>query len=491
MRKNFITNIGFLLLLNLLVKPFWILGIDRSVQNEIGPDAYGIYFALFNFAFLFQVILDFGINNFNNRLIASQPERLADVFTSTLVLKIGLSIVYTQIVCISAFGFQFTGEHLELLLLLILMQIGMSFYSFLRSNINALHLFKTDAVLSVLDKLLTSLICGLILWTNLLPFEISAVTFVYAQIVGYALSLLVASLLLTGKKLKIEFKVDRKLIISIFKQSYPYALLGFLMTAYYRIDGVLLERLLGDEGAYEAGIYASAFRLLDALSIIGFLFAGLLMPMFARMFEQKAPIQPLLELGYRLMLVVSVSFGTTAIIYRNEIMSLLYTTADAYSSAIFGWLMVSFICISLTYIYGSLLTAGGKIALLNKISVAGFLLNLILNLILIPSEKALGSAIATVAAQVLVLIAHIVAANRTYGLDQNYKHWLKSAVYVVLVVGFNCLGLLSPLPWGLNFILSGVLGVLAVFPSGLLRLSEITSFIRSGSDTLTKKSIIR
>jgi O-antigen/teichoic acid export membrane protein len=66
--------------------------------------------------------------------------------------------------------------------------------------------------------------------------------------------------------------------------------------------------------------------------------------------------------------------------------------------------MVSFICISLTYIYGSLLTAGGKIALLNKISLAGFAINLILNLLLIPKYLALGSAIATVAAQIVSVV---------------------------------------------------------------------------------------
>ncbi|MBP9795128.1 MAG: hypothetical protein KBD42_03775, partial [Chitinophagales bacterium] len=93
MRKNFITNISFLLLLNLLVKPFWILGIDRSVQNTIGPDAYGVYFALFNFAWLFQVVLDFGINNFNNRMVARQPEKLGQYLFSTLIAKFVLSIV--------------------------------------------------------------------------------------------------------------------------------------------------------------------------------------------------------------------------------------------------------------------------------------------------------------------------------------------------------------------------------------------------------------
>ncbi|MBK7442162.1 MAG: oligosaccharide flippase family protein [Bacteroidetes bacterium] len=487
MRKNFITNIGFLLLLNLLVKPFWILGIDRSVQNVIGPDAYGTYFALFNFAYLFQVILDFGINNYNNRIIAGQPEKLGGVLVSTLALKLVLSVVYTILVFITAFGIHFSGEQLELLWLLILMQILMSFYAFLRSNVNALHLFKTDAVLSVLDKLLTSLICGIILWTTLLPFSISAEVFVYAQIIGYALSLFVAIAILGAQKMQIRFKIDKTLMYTVFRQSYPYALLGFLMTAYYRTDGVLLERLLGDEGAFEAGIYASAFRLLDALSIIGFLFAGLLMPMFSRLFANKEPIQPLLELGYKLMLVISVCVGVTTIFYRNEIMQLLYATGGAYSADILGWLMVSFIGISLTYIYGSLLTAGGRIRLLNKISLAGFLLNLILNLILIPEYKALGSAVATVFSQLLVLIAHVYLAGKQFSLPGTLKQGFQAVLFIIVVTGVNLLLSLLPVNWIIRYVLSGLISITAVFPSGVIRFGEIRPFIAGFRQALLKK----
>lgn len=155
MRKNFITNIGFLLFLNLLVKPFWILGIDRTVQNTLGPEVYGVYFALFNFSYLFQVVLDFGINNYNNRQVAQDPQTLGRNIMSTLVLKLLLGVVYTIIVFIAAFGVQFSGEQFQILGLLVLMQIALSFYTFLRSNVNALHLFRTDAVLSILDKLTT------------------------------------------------------------------------------------------------------------------------------------------------------------------------------------------------------------------------------------------------------------------------------------------------------------------------------------------------
>ncbi|MFI5220594.1 MAG: polysaccharide biosynthesis protein, partial [Bacteroidia bacterium] len=61
MQKKFITNLGFLLFLNLLIKPFWILGIDRSVQNTVGAEIYGQYYALFNFSFLLNILLDIGI----------------------------------------------------------------------------------------------------------------------------------------------------------------------------------------------------------------------------------------------------------------------------------------------------------------------------------------------------------------------------------------------------------------------------------------------
>lgn len=51
MKKKFVTNLAFLIGVNLLIKPFWIFGIDRTVQNSVGAVDYGIYYALFNFPF--------------------------------------------------------------------------------------------------------------------------------------------------------------------------------------------------------------------------------------------------------------------------------------------------------------------------------------------------------------------------------------------------------------------------------------------------------
>lgn len=92
MQRKFIVNIIILIGLNLLIKPFWIFGIDRTVQNIVDTQTYGIYFALFNFTFLFNIALDMGITNFNNRSVARRNDFLKESFARIFSLKIILFV---------------------------------------------------------------------------------------------------------------------------------------------------------------------------------------------------------------------------------------------------------------------------------------------------------------------------------------------------------------------------------------------------------------
>ena len=56
MQRKFLTNLGLMLFLNLLIKPVWIFAIDRNVQNVVGAMDYGFYFDLLNFSFLFNIL---------------------------------------------------------------------------------------------------------------------------------------------------------------------------------------------------------------------------------------------------------------------------------------------------------------------------------------------------------------------------------------------------------------------------------------------------
>ena len=78
MKREFTINIILLLFINILIKPAYIFGIETEVQNIVGTEAYGMYFAYFNFVFLFQFINDPGLQNYNAQLIAKNRESVSN-----------------------------------------------------------------------------------------------------------------------------------------------------------------------------------------------------------------------------------------------------------------------------------------------------------------------------------------------------------------------------------------------------------------------------
>ena len=56
--SSFFSGLSLLLLFNLLIKPVWIFLIDRPVQNAVGHEAYGTYFALFNLTYVLLFVAD-------------------------------------------------------------------------------------------------------------------------------------------------------------------------------------------------------------------------------------------------------------------------------------------------------------------------------------------------------------------------------------------------------------------------------------------------
>ena len=93
MNKKLISGLFWVLLANLLVKPFWILGIDVGVQNAVGAEMYGLYFTIFNISYIFNIILDLGITNFNTRNIARHPKLIVKHLPALLSIKLLLLLL--------------------------------------------------------------------------------------------------------------------------------------------------------------------------------------------------------------------------------------------------------------------------------------------------------------------------------------------------------------------------------------------------------------
>jgi len=431
LKRKFLTNLILLIFLNLLVKPFWIFGIDRTIQNTIGTEQYGFYFSLFNFSLILNILLDVGITNFNNRNISQNNQLATKHFSNIIILKVLLSIIYFIISLIAAYFIGYDWSQIQLLIFLLFNQFLLSFILYLRSNISALQYFTIDSLVSVLDRVLMIIIIGVLLWGNITdkPFQIE--WFVYGQTAAYLLTAFIVFIIVLSK---LEFKrlhFDWTFFVVFIKQSYPYALLILLMTFYYRIDSVMIERLLPD-GKIQAGIYAQSFRILDAISMFAFLFASLLLPMFSRMIKQKQSVNELIQLALMLILTPAIIIAVSSYFFKTDIISLLYHDTPYASSVVFSILMFSFIFISISYIYGTLLTANGSMKALNIMAAGGMIINITLNFILIPVYKAPGAAAASLITQILTAMAQVVIAKKIFHFNINLSKVILFAVFTIV-----------------------------------------------------------
>ena len=480
MNREFFVNLVFLVAINLLIKPFYIFGIDRTVQNTVGAEDYGIYIALLNFTFLFQIINDFGIQQFNNRNIAQYNQLLEKYFPNILTLKLGLAAMYSLVVTLFAWFAGYLPEYRQILVFFIINQILSSLIFYLRSNVSGLGLYRTDSLLSILDRLILIFLCGYLLWFSPFRADFQIEWFIYAHTFSLSLTLIIISLVIRKHLRYLKFKFNPAFLLLIIKKSYPFALMIFLMTIYTRIDSVMIERMLPD-GKYEAGAYGAAYRLLDALNMVAFLFASLLLPMFAKMLkEDRAGIPSLLKLSFQIIMAGAIPLTVATFFYQYEIMTLLYDEANQYWGSILGALILTFLAICVNYTYGTLLTANDKLRTLNFIFLFGFLINVGLNYYFILQYKALGATIATFITQFLMAFAQIFLVHYQFKFKLDIVLFLKIGLFILLttfiIYTTNAYWLTD---WKLKFVTAILLSLSLALVLRLVNIKYLLKLIRT------------
>lgn len=488
MSGSFLSNFSFTVVLNMLVKLFWVFVIEIAVQNHLGTEVYGTYFEAFNFGYLFFFLLDLGLSNYTTRTVAGDHNQLKLLFPSVFSLKCILSLLYLLVLFAVASLMDYSPGHLQIVMFIGLNHVLMSMLVFFRGNVSALHLFKTDALLSVADRVVMGIICAGLLWLPSLKEGFGLGWFLAAQFAGYLLSMVLAFLVVRRQGGHLKFHLDIPLFRTILRQSYPFAVLFFLMSVYTRVDSVMLGRMLPN-GEFEVGIYASAFRLLDAAIIFTVLLSNLLLPLFSRMISRGESVAGLAKESFNLVLVAAVILPLVCFHYADFLYPLLYKEHHAYGSKIFALLFLNFFPMALGYVFGTLLTAKAELRLLNLISIAGLLANVVLNLVFIPRWQAMGAVYATLITQSIITLCTFYFSLR----------YFKLAVYdfinlrVILFVVLNALVF-----WSVTFFQAGkgleglllclVCGLVLVPLFRLINLKDIRALIGSRASASSSQS---
>lgn len=453
--SQFFKGVGWLVLLNLIIKPIWIFGIDRQVQNVVGHEEYGTYFSIFNLSLILAFIADAGITNLVNREVATGGQiNVARLFYT----KCFLSLLYSG--CLISIAWLTGVTRWEMVVLIAFIQLLTSFLLFFRGLLTANQLFQTDAWISVIDKFLMIGIVGTLLYFPTGDGSLSLPLFLGIQMACTLLTVMIAFAYLPAGTFK--GKGGKSPDAKGLQAAFPFVVIILLMSIHNRLDGFILERL-HPNGAFEAGVYASAYRLLDAGNMVGFLSASFLLPYMARHLGHRTRVEQVVLLFRHLLLLFGVAAVAFVIVFSAETEELLYHTANPYFAAVLVLVISALPAYLLTHVYGSVLTAQGELALFASVVGVCAGLNSALNLFFVQAYGAFACSIAALISQYLCGAALYLFASKRAGLALH-----ASSLFTYLAVGVVLLALFyygqkNQLPVYVLLMIGGIITALSMF----------------------------
>ncbi len=225
------------------------------------------------------------------------------------------------------------------------------------------------------------------------------------------------TIVIAARVTEVTFAGTTALIGRLLAVAWPIGLAGMFVTAYYRIDGVLLFHF---RGATATAYYSASYRVIDVLQILPMTVSGVLLPLLAsgqRTDAGQIRAGRAFELACVILLAMAIPVAVFGVLLAPGITHLIYGSAYHRSIYLLQLLLPAFIPICLGYLLTSQLILHGLLRPYIAITFAGALLNVAVNVVGIPRYGSQLAAWATLGTELVVMVAIAGVVRRRLGLS--------------------------------------------------------------------------
>ena len=377
-----------------VIRIFGGLFVGIWVARYLGPNDFGVLNYALAYTAFFMVFVKLGLDQIIVREIVKKPKLTNYLLGTAFGLKLVGSIIAIVSLYVSLYFVEITGETKVVIFI-----IGLGF---ILQSIDVIDYFYQSQTLSkyVVISRNSAFILSSLLKVYFIIYEYSVVYFALAGIVDLVLVgvFLIITYIKTGEDI-LRWRFSKKIAIKLLKLSWSLALSSFLVVIYMKIDQVMIGNMLDIE---QVGIYSVAVRLSEFWLFIPAIIISTFMPYLINLREVNTELY-----YYRLMQLYSFMFwmgifvGIVTFVFGEDIIRLLFGEVylPAYSALVLNiWsgVAISQGMARSIWLIGEDLQ---KYRFYNNI--IGIILNIILNIILIPKYGIAGAAVATLLTQSL------------------------------------------------------------------------------------------
>jgi len=396
------------------------------LARTLGTSDFGVWSTALAYVGVFAFLNDFGFPQVGIQRMAAEPEREGEWLGALAALRT-LGALGALVLCVAGIPFFLDpeGDVRVLALIFSVTVFAAAPQAFLAVFTSRLRTGITMLMLSLQGVAWTGTAVAIAATGGgVLEF---AWGFVAVAVVVGAVQIAVTRHLAT-----IALRAGRALWKPLFRVALPLGLAGVMVTVYYRIDAVLVFNI---SGAEEAGYYGAAYRVMDPLHVLPTAVMTSIFPVVAALHGiDRARVGRLVQSGLDFLVIVSLPIFVGSIAVAEPLMATIFGDGFERAADVLPILLFAFMWVALGYLSGYLIPVVHLQWWFAGLALAGVVVNIGLNLVLIPPHGAVGAAIATVFTEMLIAVAGTALVLRRLRARLSYGRSAR-AVLAAAVMG--------------------------------------------------------
>lgn len=396
-----------IILVGRILKGLINLIITISLAKYLGKTEFGNFSFLLIFFYFFTTINDLWINPILIRELANKRVNTKHLFGNSILMKVFLSIGAFILFCISI---RIVGIPIELTRLVYFVLIGLLSASIL-SSYELIFLVSLKMKYYVRISLSCRMLSLVLIW--MIIYLKGSLLYLFGAIIFSGVIELFIAKNFSEHLVKPKFEIDFVLWRKIFKEAWPLALTVIFVASYHRIDQLMLFKM---KGPAALGSYSVVVRLTENFSILPVALMMSILPLMSKYFKiSKETFTKTYQLSFRYLMMSIVPIAAFIAVLSKPIVVFFYGKQFLTSDSALAILIWAQVFVFMGIVNSGILVAANKQKIDPVFTGTSAIINVALNLALIPKYNFAGAAAATLISYgVGPLMGYFIPITRAY-----------------------------------------------------------------------------
>ncbi|MCK4736429.1 MAG: flippase [Methanophagales archaeon] len=377
------------------------------IARSLGDVIFGKYSFALAFTAIFAVFSDLGYNTLLIREVARDKSQASKYLSNVLCMRALLSFVIFALIVITINVIGYPADTKNVIYLFGIYTLITSFSAVFKVTFRAFEKMEYEAGITILVNIIRVSLGLLVLFLGYGLIELAWV-FLFSGVFDVLFSFLVCERRFVKPKIELDFDFWKSTI----KIALPLSMLSIFGLIYVRIDTIMLSMMEGDA---VVGWYNAAYGLVLAFKPIPQLFMNALFPLMSSYFvSSKDLLRMTYEKSFKYLLILGLPLAVGITLLADRIILLFYGQ-QFYPSIIVLQILAWDVLLMFLYVCSAFILASiGKQNQMAVIAGSAALINVILNLFLIPSFSYVGAAVATIVTETILISLYFILISKSF-----------------------------------------------------------------------------